>query len=323
MTLDEIKKISIREYLAGLNIYPAKERGYYGMYYSPFRQDQNASMKVDYNQNLWVDYGTGEGGTIIDLAMRIDHSSLNEAIAELNKYDQTTVRHVDTFSFHRNDDKNNPEKQEPAIQMTVIKELTHPALLDYLHQRCIDTGTAMQYCREIHYMVNDKPYFAVGFPNDTGGYDLRNEYFQGCLSPKDITHIKQKEPKTSCYVFEGFMDYFSFLVLRNKYNPGIPGTDKQDYIILNSTSNVAKVLDRLDGYEDILCFLDNDLPGRQAFQKIRQKFDAHVRDASKHYAKHKDLNDYLCGHFGQSPAVKPSLMKPPAIRKKRNKGRGL
>ena len=50
------------------------------MYHSPFREDKDASMKVDYNQNLWIDYGTGEGGTIIDLVMRIDNVSLNDRL---------------------------------------------------------------------------------------------------------------------------------------------------------------------------------------------------------------------------------------------------
>ena len=326
MSLDDIKKIGIREYLAGLNIHPAKDRGYYGMYHSPFREDHDASMKVDYRQNLWIDYGTGEGGTIIDLVMQINGFSLNAAIAELDKYDKMAARNSDTFSFHRNDSIDNTKKQVSTMQVIAVKELTHPALLKYLHKRCINTATALQYCKELHYTVNGRSYYAVAFPNDTGGYDLRNEYFKGCFPPKDITHIKQKEQKSSCYVFEGFMDYLSFLILRNKYNPGIPGTDKQDYIILNSVSNVAKALDRLESYEDIHCFLDNDTAGRQAFLKVRQKFDFHVRDASKHYANHKDLNDYLCSQqpkqlIGLLPEIpKKHLTQPP---KKRKRGVGM
>jgi hypothetical protein len=296
------------------------------MYHSPFREDHDASMKVDYRQNLWIDYGIGEGGTIIDLVMRINSIPLNEAIARLDKYDKTVVQNFDAFSFHRNNDTGMLEKQEPIMKIMAVKELTHPALLNYLHKRCIDTATAMQYCSELHYTVNDKPYYAIAFPNDTGGYDLRNEYFQGCFPPKDITQIKQKEQMSSCYVFEGFMDYLSFLILRNKHNPDIPGTNNQNYIILNSTSNVAKALDRLEGYENIHCFLDNDLGGQQAFLKIRQKFEFHVQDASKHYAGYKDLNDYLCGRQSKplksisQESPKRQLFQPP---KKRKRGIGM
>ena len=314
-----INKLPIREHLAGLNIYPAKDRGYYGMYHSPFREDHNASMKVDYNKNLWFDYGTNEGGTLIDLVMRIERCSNGEAMRLLEQRLSGTT----PFSFHGNSEKEKQTAQSPQIKITGNDVLCAQTLFCYLHKRCIDTETAMQYCREIHYTVNNKPYYAIGFQNDAGGYELRNEYFKGSLSPKDITSIEQKELQQSCYVFEGFMDYLSFLVLRNKYNPDIPGTDKQDYIILNSVHNVAKAIDRLGNYDEIHCFLDNDTAGQQAFMKIRQKFDIHVRDSSKHYAKHKDLNDYLCYHFGRPPIEKPSLTKRHTITQKRNKGRGL
>jgi DNA primase (bacterial type) len=305
--------ISIRQYLENKGINPAKDRGYYGMYYSPLREDTNPSFKVDFQKNLWYDFGISEGGSIVDLVMKLEKRSLAEALQLLD----------DSFSFHRNSEKEKQTAQSPQIKITGNDVLCAPSLFSYLHKRCIDTETAMQYCREIHYTINEKPYYAIGFQNDAGGYELRNEYFKGSLSLKDITSINQKEQQHSCYVFEGFMDYLSFLVLRNKYNPDIPGTDKQDYIILNSVHNVAKAIDRLGNYDEIHCFLDNDIAGQQAFLKIRQKFDIHVRDSSKHYAKHKDLNDYLCEHFGRPPIEKPSLTKPYAITKKRSKGRGL
>ena len=75
-----INQFPIRDYLAGSGIYPAKDNGFYGMYHSPFREDRNASMKVDYNKNLWIDYGTGEGGTLIDLVMRIENCSNGRAM---------------------------------------------------------------------------------------------------------------------------------------------------------------------------------------------------------------------------------------------------
>lgn len=70
MTYKEANNISIKDYLNSLGIQPAKEKGSYGMYRSPLREDNTPSFKVDYNANLWCDYGTGEGGTLIDLVMK-------------------------------------------------------------------------------------------------------------------------------------------------------------------------------------------------------------------------------------------------------------
>ena len=50
MTIDEIKAISIKDYLGSMSIYPIKNYGYYGMYKSPFRNEHTPSFKVDYNQ---------------------------------------------------------------------------------------------------------------------------------------------------------------------------------------------------------------------------------------------------------------------------------
>ena len=122
--------------------------------------------------------------------------------------------------------------------------LTHPALFNYLQERGIDTALAKPECKELHFIHNGKPYFAIGFPNVAGGYEVRNPFFKGCIAPKDISHIRQQgEPREKCLVFEGMMDYLSFLTLRMKNCPTMPNLDGQDYVILNSVANVSKIID--------------------------------------------------------------------------------
>ena len=145
-------------------------------------------------------------------------------------------------------------------------------------------------------MNADKPYFAIGFPNMAGGYEVRNRYFKGCVAPKDITHIRQHgEPRNVCYLFEGFMDYLSFLTIRVENNPQYPRLDTQDYVILNSVSNLAKAENILETYTRIGSFLDNDTAGRNACETLKTKFGERLLDKSLYYHEYKDLNDYLCG----------------------------
>ena len=137
------------------------------------------------------------------------------------------------------------------------------------------------------------------------------------IAPKDITHIRQQgEQREKCLVFEGFMDYLSFLTLRVKNCPAMPNLDRQDYIILNSTANVPKAIDALGLYERIHCLLDNDAAGFRATQAIAAEYTWRVRDFSHNYRGYSDLNDYLCGRKqeqknGQNPA------------RERKKGRGI
>jgi hypothetical protein len=163
--------------------------------------------------------------------------------------------------------------------------LTNPGLLGYLRERCINIDTARLHCREVHYNVNGKPYFAVGFGNDAGGYELRNKYFKGCTS-KDVTTLKAENLINSCQLFEGFMDYLSFLTLKNWQH------SKADVIVLNSVSNLLKVKNSLNPYESVSAFLDNDDAGKRAVQEL-QSVCKNVSDQSGFYTKHKDLNDYL------------------------------
>ena len=52
---------------------------------------------------------------------------------------------------------------------------------------------------------------AIGFKNDSGGYELRNPYFKGSSSPKDITTFNNGAKEAT--VFEGFIDFLSFMAI--------------------------------------------------------------------------------------------------------------
>jgi len=186
---------------------------------------------------------------------------------------------------------------------------------------------SIEECREVRYLTDGKPYFAVGFPNRSGGYEIRNKFFKGCIAPKDITHIRQEQPRETCCLFEGFMDYLSFLTLRLERCPNCPDLDGQDYIVLNSTSNLSKAIRPLGGYGHIHCFLDNDKAGMEAVQKLREEYGLRVRDASHIYGDYNDLNDFLCGK--RSGQAERRQEKPEPEREQRQarqperKGRGF
>ena len=288
----EANAISIKQYLSENGIQPAKDRGYYGMYHSPFREDNNASLKVDYNQNVWHDFGTGEGGGLIDLVMRMENCSFHEAITRLErKYSCADVGTYQSgniptsnFSFHRKNPDSDLKSPKPSLTILNVQPISNPALKEYLHERRISIDIARIHCSEVHYSVNDKPYYAIGFQNDKGGYEPRSKYFKGCTS-KDIKSIKRNNDH--CLLFEGFMDYLSFLTIKKLQNSPV------DVIVLNSLSNLLKVINALESYKSISVFLDNDQAGKIAVQKL-ESICKDVIDHSFLYSNYKDLNEYLC-----------------------------
>lgn len=261
MNIQEAKQIKIADYLQSLGYSPVKQQGNCLWYKSPFRQETEASFKVNTDRNLWFDYGLGRGGNIIALAGVLyasDHVPyLFGKIAEQAPH----IRPI-SFSFRQ-------QASEPSFQHLEVGELTHPALLRYLQERGINIALAKAQCKELHFTHNGKPYFAIGFPNVAGGFEVRNRFFKGCVAPKDISHIRQQgEAREKCLVFEGMMDYLSFLTLRKRNCSNLPDLDRQDYVILNSTANVSKAIDVLHGYGRIHCMLDNDEAGRKAYREL-------------------------------------------------------
>ena len=130
------------------------------------------------------------------------------------------------------------EPQATGYRQVRIDPLTNPVLLGYLKERGILPEIAREACKEVHFQNKGKWYFAVGFANRSGGYEIRNKYLKGSISPKEITHIKNGSDR--CIVVEGFMDYLSYLTLKATHpGNGQPKGNGPDYIVLNSVSNVG------------------------------------------------------------------------------------
>ena len=297
MNYEEIKRrISIRAYLALRGIVPCREYGNRGMYLSPLRKERTASFSVSYDKNLWHDFGTGEGGSIIDLVARMEGCSEVEAARRLNERNTGTFVPLSVEPLRAN------EPTPSRLAILSDRELTHPALLGYLTGRGIDPAIARTYCREVRYTIGGKEYFAIGFRNDAGGWELRNPRFKGSSTPKNITTLDNGSDTTM--VFEGFIDFLSYLSLKANPTPAIDAT------VLNSVTNLQKAVPFLSCHRVVHAFLDNDEAGRKALARLEESLpSSEVIDQSVFYRDHKDLNDYwqekrrtICKVIGDPPA---------------------
>ena len=281
MNIEDLKHISIKDYLAKQGISPIKEYINYGLYKSPFRDEKAASFKVDYRKNLWHDFGTGEGGSIIDLVMKMQQCNFIQAIEFLEKQENKNAE-----LYQRNYFSTNLKNiASTPLTVTNIQQLANAKLLAFLKSRKINTDTAKAICKEVHYQIGGRNYFAVGFPNDAGGYELRNPQFKGCVPPKEITIFDCQT--TTVHLFEGFMDYLSLLTMQAEQA-------NISAVVLNSITNLEKAIPFLSKHTKINAFLDNDEAGKQALEKLQRR-NLPIVDISKRYAEYKDVNDYLCG----------------------------
>ncbi|WP_300507481.1 MULTISPECIES: toprim domain-containing protein [Muribaculaceae] len=277
--LKEIKFIPLATFLSQLGHSPVKTQDNRLWYKSPLRQEHTASFKVQTDINCWYDFGIGKGGNIIDLAAELYHSNdlryLMDCIARCVSVSSSQT--VASFSPQRH--------SAPSFTDIEVVPLRHHALVAYLQERGIPAQIAAEHCKQIHYSCRGKRYYAVGFANESSGYETRNKYFKGCIAPKDITLRRIRDgPTIDVAVFEGFIDYLSALTLGI-----IKGLDA---IILNSVSNVGKAIPYLRDYSTIHCYLDNDNAGKSAFAAISADF-VNVIDCSTLYSQFNDLNEFL------------------------------
>ena len=285
--LSRIKRYPIVEYLERKGIKPVRKTPTYAMYRSPLREETHPSFKVDTEKNLWIDYGEGRGGSIIDLCMRMGGCTLSEAIRRLGQ--NASLDAAYGLSKEKSDIDTSPVTpwQPSGARKLIEVSDTLPSHLEaYLaDKRCIDLNRARPFLKCICYEVRGRRYQAIGFANLSGGYELRDDKtFKGTIAPKDITPIFTDRAEPVC-IFEGFMDFLSFLSMKEEIT--------NHCLVMNSVSNVARTIRYLNDRHltNIRAFLDNDEAGRRAVQYFI-KTGFHVEDMNIHYKDFKDLNDF-------------------------------
>jgi hypothetical protein len=278
LAVQEVKELDLVVYLESLGYSPQKVRHNDYWYLSPFRQEKEPSFKVNRRLNAWYDHSLGRGGNLVDFGLLYHGCSVKELLQKMQSF----------FSLHP--PKSSPllpeNTADPHIKVIRTGPLLHPALYRYLQERKIATAVAKHYTQEVHFELAGKPYYAIGFRNNQGGFELRNRYFKGSSSPKASTVIEQKGA-TELAVVEGFFSFLSYQTyFQHKPQP------LTNFLVLNSLSFFKKNHEVMEQYPRVRLYLDNDRAGDECTRnalETSQKFT----DERGLYKGCKDLNDWL------------------------------
>jgi len=271
---DAARDIDIVEYLAKAGHQPQRIRDKDYWYLSPLRNEKTASFKVNRKINRWYDHGMGKGGNLIDFALLFHNCRINDWLNSLSG----------NFLLHETPVSTGSVKKEKLIIIEEEKQLTAPALLNYLQQRNISLSIARNFCVEVKYKLRERYYYGIGFKNDFGGFEIRNPFYKNSCSPKGITTINTNGKKVA--VFEGFFDFLSFICLYQDQ-----ASQKYSFCILNSLSFFESARVFLEQHDAIHLFLDNDNAGKNC-TRYALKLDSKYIDGSNLYRNHKDLNGW-------------------------------
>ena len=282
MNCKQFNSVKLEEVLVSLGHHPTKQNEKEAWFLNPFSKENQASFKLDKRNNVWYLHSEGIGGNNIDFIMKYLNASVKEVLEWAEK------QNFSSFQPQNSIQKQNSLKQN--YQITEIKELQNENLKDYLHQRGL-SQVVYPLIKEVQFKIGDKNFYAVGFENLSGGWELRNPFYKGSLLKKDISAIKlnneshnQNETEKRIVVFEGFIDALSFVEMKPFFNGNL--------LVMNSISLLNRTKEYLQNYSEIHLFLDNDKPGEICKNEILKSFPE-AKDHSEIYAIHKDLNDYF------------------------------
>ena len=249
----------------------------------------NEKFSVD--EKGYYDFKAGKGGKIIKAVMQMEGKNWLEAVNFLKDFSNTTI----SQSAQTARDRRPAPTQHSNTPHSVITNIVVPnndKLLEYFAQRGISKEILQQYTQQVHYrnIKENKDYFGIGIPNQSGGYDIRNPYIKAKVGASDMTVIPGT--RNEAVVFEGMTDMLSYLQMAK--DNGKP--NDRTLVVLNSVTNTGTFIERFKNYTGkIHLFLDGDKAGDDATQSILNNLKNSI-DKRGNYGIGKgeinDLNDY-------------------------------
>ncbi len=295
LSLQAIKETDIASYLQSTGHLPQHMRGNNLWYFSPLHEEKTPSFKVNKSLNCWYDHGLGKGGNLVDFLLLYHGCSLQTLLCNSTRFfsfPQPSSSHPQPlYEEKKMQSGSEPQKElSEGIKILSEKAIMNSYLISYLKSRAISLSLAQQHLKEVHYELNKHLYYALGFRNDSGGYELRNKYFKGSSSPKDVTTFSGTQNEQELSVFEGFFSFLSYLALQEEKM--LPLTNS---LVLNSLSFFERSLNRMDAHLKVNLYLDNDSAGHLMTAKALER-DSRFTDKRTLYTGSKDFNEWLVQH---------------------------
>lgn len=325
------RALDLVELLTRTGHHQVRKSGNNYWYLSPLREEKTASFHVNIKLNRWYDFGLGKGGNTLDFAQQFFSLEVAPTLQKLKDIFGSAA--LPNFFFQQQKTLTDlAGEKEKKIAVISATDLTSQKLLDYGRGRGIPEDILKRFCRQVSFSLYDKQYEAIGFPNDSGGWELRNTFFKGSSSPKSVSFFtdeavenlgssmeksagekgplfgaqsslsildagEQSSP-AHISVFEGFFDFLSYRTLLHRQQGTRqvsalqPLQPRSNFLILNSLSFFQTSRSLMEKHASIFLFLDRGMSGMKATENAFGWSKQYV-DSSRLYQDFDDLNEWF------------------------------
>lgn len=314
MNVKQAKQLDFRELLRKMGHSPVpgglKKDGQEIWYNSPLSKENSPSFHLTKGKQVaWVFkcFSSGKEGTILDFVIAHEGYAAHDvksALAFLRSKFQGPLFEERGSGEAEEDGQSSLNFESAEVINAADRELEFledlpmksGQILGYLeNSRKIPSSLAAQYLRLVRYknLKHNKTFYAFGMKNRAGGFEIRaasDAYtFKSALIARDITVIKGQGGNKSVLLFEGMTDFLSFLVMQGQDKPFC------ETIILHSISSYPKAAEyiRMQQFQAICSFFDNDEAGLRCSGKLKHDFGEIVQSCSASFMPYKDVNEAL------------------------------
>jgi len=292
LNVNEIKeKVSLLGLLKNLGFSPQKVSGGEYFFLSMLREEYTASLCVNDKLGVWYDHGGAgvsgiKSGSIIDFGLAYWYpSTFPEVLQKIVEHAELDLSRAQSNS-EQEARKRPAEKVQKYEVRSVSESISNDAICSYLKGRGVDS-VVDKHLYEIYYSVIDskntrKNYFASAWPNENGGWEVRNKYFKGCLGHKGMTFLQGAADRLG--VFEGYFDFLSWKLEHSQ--------DPASILVLNSLSFLQAAKARSKTFRFVELYFDHDKAGISATQDFTRDV-VNSADCSFNYECFKDYNEKI------------------------------
>ncbi|WP_316786577.1 hypothetical protein [Pedobacter frigiditerrae] len=232
--------------LSRLGYHPAKSSGEELLYKNVLHKFEKVpTLVVNSQLGLWFDRLTKRSGDLLDFGMafwaELSPLEVSEKIGQLcGPFKDLQARA----------DKQHTRKRRavkiPQYHIGEIRQLGgNSEISDFLKSKGI-WEISFGHLKEVYYYVIDekkkrKDFFAAGWENENGGWEVRGRNYSSCLGPKGMSFIQGQENKL--VVFGNYTEYLNW---RYEFK-----TSDASVLVLNDPDFLTAACKRLSKFKDV------------------------------------------------------------------------